>query len=100
MTEIERLNNNIGNFKDKIKKLQCSIRECNGTLRRLQEQACELVYGVKVGSIVTSKGAEFMVTHVGCGCYPAKPWLKGVRRKKDGTWSKVEINFYLWEVKP
>lgn len=55
--------------------------------------------GVPVGSFVLYKGTEHCVVgQWGTGTWPAKPWLTGNPRKKDGTVGVREVCMYAdWE---
>ena len=84
-----------------------AMREAKRKIWDHQIQMIQEKLGVAVGTVVLYKGREFKVTSVnskfGGGTeheitsdIPSfhKPWLNGVPRKKDGTWSAREQCLY------
>jgi len=50
--------------------------------------------GIGTGTIVVSNGIEYRVTCIGMSSWLGELWLKGVPRKKDGTWGNRERALY------
>jgi hypothetical protein len=79
------------------------MEELSSVRRKIRVEKLRIVeetYGIRVGSVVVVKGADYRVTKVDVRWGRDKPWLEGNPRKKDGTFGSRKRNLYSdWELK-
>ena len=77
------------------------VSELEQRKRALLLELIEVLYGVKVGSIVKSNGKRYKVTNPLRSSWSdySRPWMTGVQQKKDGSWSEREVSIWRdWEL--
>jgi hypothetical protein len=94
-------------LEEKIKESEAEINRLERELRAEKEvlvnfklDEVSLKYGVQYGSVCVSTrtGEEFKVFEILCEF--GRPWLNGVKRKRNGEWSEVVHNFFSdWKPK-
>lgn len=87
----------IGDLIVKEKRLRKDLGKVLDEIRAEKLRIVQERYGIKVGSIVITKGEEYRITEIDTHWDP--PWVSGNPKKKDGTWSKAVRNIYGdWKV--
>jgi len=98
-TELENIETEITELQEKKGILDRASWEASEKIRNLKLRNAEIVYGIKLGSIVTVKGVEFQVGEINISTFRGKPWAKGFPKKKNGVYSQKLQNLYSdWEV--
>ena len=94
-TFLESLEQKRGELKKELSKLNSEIKK--ERLRIIKE-----IHGVSIDSIVKSRDKEYKVTYIDTGWWTirgSKPWLRGVIKRKDGTWGTRIFHLYSdWTV--
>ena len=80
------------------KDLQDKLSTINAKIKTEKLRLAEKEYGVMVGCVVKGRdNKQYKVTSIDTSW--RRPWVKGNPMKKDGSWSKAELNVCGdWEV--
>ena len=83
-----------------IEIVEAELADVKSRMRELWQELHELRMdkaGVHVGDVVRTKKGEARVTSVDTQ-WTGQPWIKGVLRRKDGSWGSREQHFFShWE---
>lgn len=86
---------------ERVAELRSRESELHVELRQVEEElnaALSELHGVAIGDIVLAKGLHHKVTRVEHHSFTRRPWLSGVRKRKDGEWGTGERHLYSdWE---
>ena len=99
MTYHTTLDERIARAEKDLKSLKERVTAKQGTITELKLTRAGRDYGVTVGCVVVdNKGEEWRVTEIDPK-WAGRPWLKGIKRNKDGKWRKAERHLYgHWKV--
>lgn len=78
-------------------------KELDDLISQIRSELAEATaaqFGISVGSIVLRRNVEYMVSSISpMDTNGAKPWVRGKRRNKDGSWSRAVRQLYdEWEL--
>lgn len=89
MTDLEQI-------EQRRKEVAAELSAIDREIKRLKVEAT----GIKIGQVVYRNGTQYKVVYVDTR-WSGKPWLTGVKIKKDGTWGTGERNLYAyWTLEP
>jgi hypothetical protein len=88
--------NDIEQLEQRRQEVAAELDAINSEIKRLKVEAT----GIKIGQAVYYKGAQYKVVYIDVR-WSGKPWLTGVKLKRDGTWGTGERYMYNhWLLEP